>query len=304
MKILYVAEIVGKTGVYAFKKGLPELRRRKPFDFLIACADGATGGNGLGRNHAAYLRKLGADVLTTGECCFYKKDLTENLAKIPYVLRPENLNAEAPGFGSRIYKAGGEKVAVAVLLGQSGFAKIHGNSPYAALPSLLERLGQETPCVIVDFHAEATAEKKALFAAADGRCSALIGSHTRVQTADETVLPGGTAVICDAGRTGSAESVGGVNTESRIKEYLSGIPDWTREAWARPELQGVFIELDSRGRALSIERIRMELPEMPRQNPGKTAAGEAPQESGGPEPDDPEQDIQTEQDDQAGQAAV
>ncbi|MDR0731954.1 MAG: YmdB family metallophosphoesterase, partial [Treponema sp.] len=153
MKILYVAEIVGKAGVYAFKKGLPELRRRRPFDFLIACADGATGGNGLGRNHAAYLRKLGANVLTTGECCFYKKDLTENLAKLPYVLRPENLNVEAPGIGTRIYKVDNKKVAVTVLLGQSSFGRIHGNSPYALLPSLLERLNQETPFVIVDFHA-------------------------------------------------------------------------------------------------------------------------------------------------------
>jgi metallophosphoesterase (TIGR00282 family) len=266
MTVLYVAEIVGKAGVYAFKKGLPELKRQRSFDFVIACADGVTGGNGLGRNHAAYLRKLGADVLTTGECCFYKKDLTENLGKLPYVLRPENLNAEAPGIGARIYKAGAEKIAVAVLLGQSGFGRIHGNSPYAALPGLLERLGQETPFIIVDFHAEATAEKKTLFAEAEGRCSALIGSHTRVQTADETVLPGGTAVICDAGRTGSAESVGGTDTELRIREYLSGIPEWTREAWARPELQGVCVELDSRGRALSIERIRLELPEMPRKD--------------------------------------
>jgi metallophosphoesterase (TIGR00282 family) len=269
LKILYVAEIVGKTGIYAFKKGLPILRQQLPdagrgaFDFVIACADGATGGNGLGRNHAAYLRKLGANVLTTGECCFYKKDLTENLGKLPYVLRPENLNIEAPGVGARIYKTGNEKVAVAVLLGQSSFSRIHGNNPYSMLPSLLERLRQETPYVIVDFHAEATAEKKTLFAAAEGRCSAVIGSHTRVQTTDETILPGGTAVICDAGRTGSAESVGGAEIKSRIQSYLTGIPEWTREASAKPELQGVLLELDVSGKALSIERIRLELPEMP-----------------------------------------
>ena len=102
MKILYVAEIVGKAGVYALKKCLSEIKKEKNPDFTIACADGATGGNGLGRNHAAYIRKLGVHVLTTGECCFYKKDLTENLGKIPYVLRPDNLNIEAPGIGSRI----------------------------------------------------------------------------------------------------------------------------------------------------------------------------------------------------------
>jgi metallophosphoesterase (TIGR00282 family) len=275
MKILYVAELVGKAGVYALKKGLPALKNRFPWDFLILNANGATGGNGLGRNHAAYLRKLGANVLTTGECCFYKKDLTENLEKIPYVLRPENLNPGAPGFGSRIYKAGNEKVAVTVLLGQSGFSRLHGNNPYALLPPLLERLRQETPYVIVDFHAEATAEKKTLFFVADGRCSAVIGSHTRVQTADETILPGGTAVITDAGRTGSIQSVGGCEIKSRIQEYLTGIPDWTRDAGAGPEIQGVFIELGRDGKARSIERFREALPDMPLPPAQSAPAGEA-----------------------------
>jgi len=259
MKVLYVAEIVGKAGVYAFKKALPELKRRYPWDFLVACGDGTTGGNGLGRNHAAYLHKLGANVLTTGECCFHKKDLTENFEKLPYVLRPDNLNADAPGFGSRIYKTGGEKIAVAVLLGQNGFSRLHGNSPFVHMPVLLERLRQETPYVIVDFHAQASAEKKTLFFAADGRCSAVIGSHTRVQTADECLMPGGTAVISDAGRTGSSESVGGCETASRIQEYLSGIPDWTKEAWDRPALQAVYIDIAKDGKARSIERVRIEV---------------------------------------------
>jgi metallophosphoesterase (TIGR00282 family) len=260
MKVLYIAELVGKAGVYAVKKGLPALKNRYSWDFLILNANGATGGNGLGRNHAAYLRKLGANVLTTGECCFYKKDLTENLEKTPYVLRPENLNPQAPGFGSRIYKTGDGKIAVAVLLGQSGFTRLHGNNPFALLPSLLERLRQETPYVVVEFHAEATAEKRTLFYAADGRCSAVIGSHSRVQTADEAVLPGGTAVITGAGRTGSIQSVGGCDVKSRIQEYLGGIPDWTREAGAQPEIQGVFIELGRDGKARSIERFRESLP--------------------------------------------
>jgi len=257
---MYVAEIVGKAGVYAFKKALPELRRSHPWDFLVACADGATGGSGLGRNHAAYLHKLGASAITTGECCFYKKDLAENFERIPYVLRPDNLNPEAPGFGSRVFKAGGgKKIAVAALLGQNGFSRIHAGSPVVHLPALLERLRQETPYVIVDFHAQASAEKKTLFFAADGRCSAAIGSHTRVQTADERVMPGGTAVISDAGRTGSSESVGGCEAASRVQEYLSGIPDWTREAWDRPALQGVYIDIGADGRARSIERVSVEV---------------------------------------------
>jgi metallophosphoesterase (TIGR00282 family) len=271
MKILYVAELVGKTGLYSFKKGIGELKKNTAFDFVIACADGVTGGNGLGRNHAAYIRKLGADVLTTGECCFYKKDLTENIERIPYVLRPENLNAGAPGFGARIYKAGKEKVAVTVLLGQSGFSRLHGNNPVSLLPSLLEQLRQETPYVIIDFHAGATGEKKTLFAAADGHCSAVIGSHTRVQTTDETILPGGTAVITDAGRTGSTESVGGSDIEGRTGEFLTGIPEWTKEAWAKPELQGVLVDLDKSGKAVSIKRIRLALPEVPQNSPVEVA---------------------------------
>jgi metallophosphoesterase (TIGR00282 family) len=260
MRILYIAEIVGKAGVYALKKCLPELKKEKKPDFTIACADAATGGNGLGRNHAAYIHKLGVNVLTTGECCFFKKDLTENLEKTKYVLRPDNLNREAPGTGARSYQCGSNKVAVAVLLGQSGFGRMHANNPFSGLPALLERLRLETRFAIIDFHAQATAEKQTLFAMADGACSAVIGSHTRVQTADERVLVSGTAVITDAGRAGSAGSVGGCDTDSRITEYISGIPDWTREAWEKPALQGVFLELAENGRALSIERVCVAAP--------------------------------------------
>jgi metallophosphoesterase (TIGR00282 family) len=272
VKILYVAEIVGKAGIHAIKKGLGEVKKRYSVDFAVACADGVTGGNGLGRNHAAYLRKLGADVLTLGECCFYKKDLVENIDHLPYVLRPENLNAAAPGSGVRVFKVGNEKIAIAVLIGQSGFTRLHGENPAARLPALLERLRQETPYAIVDFHAEATAEKRALFAAADGRCSAVIGSHCRVQTADAVVLSGGTAVITDAGRTGSLNSVGGAETASRIQEYLTGIPNWTRDAWDAPELQGVIIDIRPNGKAASITPIRHAVPPAPQPSGDPDAA--------------------------------
>jgi len=257
MKVFYAAELVSKAGVYAFKKALPEIKSRYPFDFLIACADGATGGNGLGRSHAAYIHKLGANAITLGECCFYKKDLAEDMEKIPYVLRPENISGDAPGTGVKVYKAGNEKIAVAVLLGHNGFNRLHANNPFTILPPLLEQLKKQTNYIIVDFHAQATAEKKTLFYTADGNCSAVIGSHTKVQTADETILPGGTAVITDAGRTGSIQSVGGSEINSRIKEYITGIPDWTKEAWDQPELQGVYIDIGKDGKALSIERVRI-----------------------------------------------
>jgi len=257
MRVLYVAELVGKPGIYSLKKTLYDLQNRLHWDFLIVCADGATGGNGLGRSHAAYINKLGANAITLGECCFYKKDLTENIDKMPFVLRPENLNSICPGTGSRIFKSGDKKIAVAVLMGQNGFSRIHANSPFTVLHPLLEKLKKQTPYIIVDFHAQASAEKKTLFFTADGFCSAVIGSHTRVQTADETIMSGGTAVISDAGRTGSSESAGGCDVKSRIQEYITGIPDWTKETWDAPQLQGVFLELCANGKAGSIERINV-----------------------------------------------
>nr|AXS01357.1 metallophosphoesterase [uncultured bacterium] len=141
MKVLYVAELVGKAGVFAFKTAYNELKKKYPFDFCIACADGATGGNGLGRTHAAYIHKLGANAITLGECCFYKKDLTENIETLPYVLRPENLSSEAPGAGFKLFKTGtGEKIAAAVLLGQNSFTRLYANSPYPVFLSLLEKI--------------------------------------------------------------------------------------------------------------------------------------------------------------------
>jgi metallophosphoesterase (TIGR00282 family) len=262
VKIFYCAEIVGKAGILAFKKGLPLIREAYNPDFVVAGADGVTHGSGLGRDHAGYLRKLGANALTLGECAFYKKDLTENITKVPYALRPANLVSTAPGYGARVYKTEkGEKVAVAVLLGQANFSRTHSENPYAALGPLLERLRAETPYCILDFHAEASAEKRGLFAAADGLCSAVIGSHTRVQTADEEIMSGGTACITDAGRTGSRDSVGGCEVQSRVNEYLTGIPDWTRDAFDAPCLQGVVVDIGADGKALSIERVNREITE-------------------------------------------
>ena len=268
MRILYIAELTGKAGIYALKNILPDLKKNRNIDFTIVCADSATNGNGLGRHHAGYIKKLGADIITTGDCCFYKKDLAEDW--VPYVLRPYNIGGgevnekdSVPGFGWRVCKTSAsgtepsseKKIAVAVLLG-ANFIRMKADNPFSKIPSLLEKLRSQTPFTVVDFHASATGEKKTLFAAAAGTCTAIIGSHNKVQTADEEII-NGTAVICDAGRTGSTESVGGNNITSRIREYLTGIPDWTKEAWDKCEVQGVIIEADDNGKAQSIERIRI-----------------------------------------------
>jgi len=259
MKVLYISELVGKSGVFVLKKSINELKKKYPYDFLIVNGNGATGGNGLGRTHAAYIHKIGADVITTGKCCYYKKDITENMDKLPYVLRPENLNAESPGSGARFFKlkSSSEKIAVAVFMGQNGFTRIHANNPFTSLPFVMERLRKQTPYIIVDFHAQASAEKKTFFYAADGLCSAVIGSGNRVQTADEKIFPLGSACICDAGRTGSFQSVGGSDIQSKIKEYITGIPDWTKDAWDSLEAQGVYLDIGKDGKANSIERVKI-----------------------------------------------
>ena len=262
MKILYIAEIVGKAGLACCKKALAKARRECGAEFVVACGDGVTNGSGLGRSHAAYLRKLGIDVITLGERAFYKKDLTEAFAKTPWVLRPENLVPAAPGSGARVFKTeSGRKVAVIALLGQSHFEKTHGENPFQRLPLLLERFRADTPFIIVDIHAQATAEKQTLFLIAAGKASAVIGSHTRIQTADEKII-NGTAVISCAGRTGSINSVGGCEAASRVNEYLTGIPDWTRPAWDLCELQGVALDFNDDGSARSIQRLRIPVPDI------------------------------------------
>jgi metallophosphoesterase (TIGR00282 family) len=259
--VFYAAEIVGKAGIGAFRRGLSELKETRAIDFVVANADGATAGGGLGRGHAAYLHKLGANAITLGDFSFYKKDLTQNLDKLSFVVRPHNLVPAAPGCGARIFGAGdGTQIAVAQLLGQAGFSKLHAENPYEAILPLLEKLRGETPFVLLDIHALATAEKKTLFALVDGHCSAAIGSHTRVQTTDNRILRGGTACITCAGRTGSLVSVGGLIPETAIRAYRTGIPAWHKEAETAPALQGVLVDIACDGKARSIERVTLPLP--------------------------------------------
>jgi metallophosphoesterase (TIGR00282 family) len=243
------------------KQALPILKQTEKPDLIIGNGDGTTGSFGLGRQHAGYLRKMGIELLTGGDCIFYKKDLVEGIDTIPYVIRPANLPPESPGRGWRYVQVGNERVAVVSMLGRVGFGRIHSENPFTALPVLVDRLHQETPYIIVDFHSGATAEKQAFFFHADGKVSAVIGSHGRVQTSDETILPLGCGVITDAGRTGSLNSVGGTDAAIKIKEYLTRVPDWSRDAWAKPALQGVVLDLDKSGKTTAIRRISIECEE-------------------------------------------
>ena len=265
IRILYVAEIVGKAGVFTVKKLLAAARRDLGADFVIGNADSATGGAGLGRQHAVYLRKLGIEAITTGECCYYKRDIVEHMPKAPYLLRPANYPYGNPGRGYKVFScesapgapAGGRKVAVVQLLGQAGFSRVHLANPYQAISDLSRKLREETPVIILDFHAATTAEKQTMSYHAGGLVSAIIGSHTKAQTADARIMRGGTAYITDAGRTGSLLSVGGLDPATRIAEYISGITAWAKDGTAGLELQGCLVEVGDDGRAVSIEALRI-----------------------------------------------
>ena len=256
VRILFVGEIVGKSGVWVAKELLAKVRQEHAIDFVIANGEGATGGFGIGRNHAVYLHKLGIDVLTTGECSYYKKDIVDHFNKAPYMVRPANYPPRNPGRGWMVFEKNGRKIAVMCLLGVAGFKRVHLKNPFGLLPKLLESITPETNTIVLDFHAVTTAEKATMFAIADGKLSAVIGTHTKGLTADERVLPGGTAVITDAGRTGSLESVAGLDPEIEIRKLTTLVHEYSKEAWAMLELQGVIIQIGDDGKATSIERIR------------------------------------------------
>lgn len=261
--MLCIGEVVGKTGVYCIKKLLPVIKEEEKIDFVIANTEGVTGGFGLGKNHSVYMRKLGIDCQTLGEKGYYKKDIVDHIVKAPYLLRPANYPPGNPGRGWRVYECGEKKIGVFTMLGQSGFPRTHLSNPFTYAPDIAEKLKADADIVIMDFHAATTAEKYTMFRLMDGHVSAVVGSHTKAISADEQILPGGTAVICDTGRTGSMESVGGLDPEIEIEKFLTQVPERSRDAWKKPELQGVIIEFGEDGRAVSIRRIRKECEEVP-----------------------------------------
>jgi 2',3'-cyclic-nucleotide 2'-phosphodiesterase len=256
VRILFIGEIVGKAGIYCIKKALPILKDQHKIDFVIANGEGATGGFGLGKNHSIQIHKLGVDVITTGEKAYYKKDMVLHIQKSPYLLRPVNFPYENPGRGWRTYTAGGMKLAVVSILGQSGFQRVHLTNPHTLLPEITAKLRQDHDAIIVDFHASTTAEKYNLFYRMDGEASVIFGSHTKAITADQKILPKGTAVIADTGRTGSLYGIGGLDPKIEISKFLSQVPERSLECWEQLELQGAVAEIADDGKATDIFAVR------------------------------------------------
>lgn len=262
MNILCIGDVVGKPGRNALRGLLPELKQQYSLDFVIVNAENASGGSGLTSKGAKQFFDMGCDVLTLGDHVWDQKELEEYLETNPYVLKPANYPEETPGFGWCVKEtAGGKKVGVINLLGRV-FMKYNVDCPFHAALEIIEQVKKETSIIIVDFHAETTSEKTAMGHYLDGKVSAVFGTHTHIQTADEKILAQKTAYITDLGMTGPYDSVIGQNKENIIRRFVTSMPVRFNVAKDDAQVHGVVIKVnDETGQAMRIERIQKKFEE-------------------------------------------
>ncbi len=259
IRVLFIGDIIGRPGRLAVRELLPRLVGQYSPDLVIANGENSSGGFGITPETAEDLKKLHIDVITTGNHVWDKKDVYDYIRSEKRLLRPANFPQGSPGSGWGVYEcASGARIGVVNLMGRVFMDCLE--CPFRTGAELVKRIRQETPVVIVDFHAEATSEKMALAWHLDGLASAVIGTHTHVQTSDERVLPGGTAFITDAGMTGPTDSIIGVKKELVLEKFLAQMPVRFEVATKGVELQGVVVTIGREdGKAIKIERIKMPL---------------------------------------------
>ncbi len=255
--VLFIADIVGKPGLDVTSLYLPGLVKKYDVDLVIANGENAAAGKGMTETHAAQFHSVGIDVITSGNHIWDNYKVYKVFKDDPELLRPLNYPRGLAGKGYTIFTVkNGAKIAVVNLQGRTFMQTI--DCPFQAANFHLERIRVETKNLIVDFHAEATAEKQAMGWFLDGKVSALIGTHTHVQTADERILPGGAAYITDVGMTGPHDSVIGMKKEISIRRFLMQTPHKYEIAENNVRFQGVVLEIEpTGGKAVSIERINL-----------------------------------------------
>ena len=255
--LLFVADVIGSPGRDVLRGLLPELRRRHDVHLVICNCENSAAGFGVTREVARELFESGCDVLTGGNHLWDKKESLDYVAEEPRLVRPANLPAGTPGEGWRVFKAAnGTPVGVVNLLGRV-FMK-EAEDPFRTADAALAALKGQCRIVFVDFHAETTAEKVALGWHLDGRASAVVGTHTHVQTADDRVLPGGTAFVCDAGMTGGFDSVIGMDRTAALRRFLTLLPERLQPAGGDLRLNAVVVGVDeATGRATRIQRLQI-----------------------------------------------
>lgn len=257
MNILFIGDVIGRTGRDTVKKFLPRIKQAKKISFSIVNGENVAAGVGLTPKTVKELFSYGIDVITSGNHFWDKKDVAEIIDVENRLLRPANYPPGVPGHGSVIVETSdGEKIGVINVAGRVFMPSL--DCPFRKVESEVENFRKETSLIIVDIHAEATSEKIAMGWFLDGKVSAVIGTHTHVQTADDVVLPGGTAYITDIGMTGARNSVIGMKKELVLHHFLSQLPIKLEVADGEAELCGVILDIDPiTGKANSIERIQM-----------------------------------------------
>ena len=255
MKLLFIGDIVGQPGRRAVKELVPKLREAHGLDFVIANGENSAGGSGITPKTAEEIFSAGVDVITTGDHLWDQKEVTALLQNEPRFLRPLNYPRGTVGSGSRLFQPENRPpFAVMNLQGRTFMPDL--DNPFAAVQPALAELRKQTKVIFIDFHAEATSEKIAFARMVDGQVSAVVGTHTHVQTADEQIFPGGTAFLCDAGFTGPHESVLGREIEPLIRRFVTNTPQRFEVATGRVLLQGALIDVDDdTGKARGIQRI-------------------------------------------------
>jgi metallophosphoesterase (TIGR00282 family) len=257
MRILFVGDIFGKPGREIARRAIPALVERESLDLVIANVENAAAGFGITGDLAEAILGYGVDVMTTGNHVWDKKEVLEYFPRQPKLLRPANFPAGAPGRGSWIGRTKtGEPVAVLNLMGRIFMTPL--DDPFAHALRGVEQLRAKTRVIFVDFHAEATSEKVAMGWHLDGRVTAVSGTHTHVQTADDRILPKGTAYITDAGMTGPHDSIIGVTVDAALARFVTGMPSKFESASGGARLNAIIVSADpATGKATSIERLNL-----------------------------------------------
>jgi metallophosphoesterase (TIGR00282 family) len=257
MKILFIGDIFAKPGRELVRRALPAILEQRDIDFVIANVENSAAGFGVTGDIAEVILSCGVDVMTSGNHVWDKKEVLDYVPRQPRLLRPANFPAGVPGRGAYLGTTrSGEPVGVVNVMGRVFMTAI--DDPFTAAVREIEALRARTRIVLVDFHAEATSEKIAMAWHLDGRATAVLGTHTHVQTADERILPKGTAAITDVGMTGPHDSIIGVTTEAALGRFLTGMPSRFEAATGPARLNAVIVTADAAtGRATAIERLNM-----------------------------------------------
>jgi len=262
LRILFIGDIVGRPGRELVRQGLGGLVDHHAIDLVIANAENAAAGFGITREIGDQLLEWGVDVMTSGNHIWDKKEALDYIGTESRLLRPANYPAGAPGNGSYLARSkDGQTVAVINVMGRVFMPLL--DDPFAIVLKEIEALKSRARIIFVDFHAEATSEKIAMGWHLDGKVTAVVGTHTHVQTADERVLPKGTAYLTDVGMTGPHDSVIGVDIQAALGKFITGLPARFDTATENPRLNAVVIDADEQtGRATDIERLSYGLEEL------------------------------------------